>query len=75
MAINTKPESLKQSEKSASEHGCTARILITGANGYIGSNLRIFLKGAGYDVYGVTSKEATEEKIYQVEYELTMERY
>ena len=65
MAINTKPESLKQSGKSASEYGCT-RILVTGANGYLGSNLRIFLNGAGYDIYGVTSKETTEEKIYRL---------
>lgn len=66
MANNTKPENLKQSDKFASEVA-DVKILITGANGYIGSNLRSFLKEAGYDIYGVTSKQAHEEKICQVD--------
>jgi dTDP-4-dehydrorhamnose reductase len=43
------------------------RILVTGASGYIGSNLRKYLKDKRYDVYGVTSKEVQEEKLYKLD--------
>lgn len=43
------------------------KILITGANGYVGSNLRKYLQDRGYNIYGLTSKEVQEEKLYRVD--------
>lgn len=42
------------------------KVLVTGACGYIGSNLRKYLTGKGYDVYGLTSKSVQEAKMYRV---------
>lgn len=60
-----KPESLRQSNQSTYEQA-RDKILITGANGYIGSNLHAFLKGTGHDVFGVSSKEVQGKNIYQL---------
>ena len=57
----------KQLEKSVSKKMYKSKILITGASGYVGSNLRKYLKYKGYDVYGLTSKEVQEEKIYRMD--------
>lgn len=43
------------------------KILVTGANGYLGSNLRQYLKAKDYDVYGITSKEVNEKKVYRLD--------
>jgi len=59
-------EELNQASVSDSVQG-NPKILITGVNGYIGSNLRIFLKRSQYDVYGFTSKGLPEEKIYHLD--------
>ena len=57
----------KQLEKSVSKKTYLSKILITGASGYVGSNLRKYFKDKGYDVYGLTSKEVQEEKIYRID--------
>lgn len=57
----------KQLKKSVSEKTGMSKILITGASGYVGSNLRKYLKAKEYNVYGLTSKEAQEEKIYRMD--------
>ena len=43
------------------------KIIITGADGYIGSNLRDFLETKGYEVYPLTQGESKKERFYQVE--------
>jgi dTDP-4-dehydrorhamnose reductase len=43
------------------------KVLVTGACGYIGSNLRKYLAGKSYDVYGLTSKSVQETKMYRVD--------
>jgi dTDP-4-dehydrorhamnose reductase len=43
------------------------KVLITGINGYIGSNLRKYLQNNGFEVYGVTSKESNDPKIFQAD--------
>jgi len=43
------------------------KVLITGVNGYIGSNLRNYLQNNGFEVYGITSKESNDPKIFQAE--------
>ena len=43
------------------------RVLITGADGYIGSNLKDFFEKKGFDVYSVTIVESKKEKFYQVD--------
>jgi len=57
----------KQLEKSLSKRRGASKILITGASGYVGSNLRKYLKNKAYDVYGLTSKEVQEEKMYRMD--------
>lgn len=66
MVNNVESKILNKSTKSNAEKALV-KILITGVNGYVGSNLRNFFKEAGYDVYGITSKLAHEEKIYQLD--------
>jgi dTDP-4-dehydrorhamnose reductase len=56
-----------QLEGFSSTKTCVPKVLITGASGYIGGNLRNYLKTKGYCVYGVTSKEVPEEGIYRVD--------
>jgi len=43
------------------------KVLITGANGYIGSNLRRYLRNNGFDVYAVTSKKLEDSKVFQID--------
>jgi dTDP-4-dehydrorhamnose reductase len=43
------------------------KVLVTGASGYIGSNLRKCLAAKGYDVYGLTSKSVQEAKMHRVD--------
>lgn len=50
-----------------SKETIVSKILITGIGGYVGSNLKKYFKTKGFDVYGLTSKETQEEKIYQVD--------
>jgi dTDP-4-dehydrorhamnose reductase len=66
LVSKTEIEDLNQAPESESGQANT-KILITGANGYIGSNLRIFLKRSKYDVYGFTSKGVPGEKIYHLD--------
>lgn len=40
-------------------------IVITGANGFIGKNLRIFLRESGYDSINCIDKEDTPEQLYR----------
>jgi len=47
--------------------GYMRKVLVTGACGYIGSNLRKYLAGKGYDVYGLTSKSVEAAKMYRVD--------
>lgn len=46
---------------------CPVRILITGSQGYIGSNLRKYLQDEEYDVYGLSSRNVQEEKTYRAD--------
>jgi len=43
------------------------KILITGADGYIGSNLKIYLESRGYEVYALTQEGSKRERYYQVD--------
>lgn len=67
MAEPKMSNSEKELDKFVSKKTCASKIIVTGASGYVGSNLIKFLKGAEYDVYGVTSKEMREEKIYRLD--------
>lgn len=59
-------EKEKKLDKSISKKMHASKILVTGASGYVGCNLRKYLEGIGYDVYALTSKEVRGEKTYQV---------
>jgi dTDP-4-dehydrorhamnose reductase len=57
----------RQLKKTASEKNLTNKVLITGSEGYVGSNLKTFLRNAGYDVYGIDLKTVSDEKIHQLD--------
>ena len=57
----------RQLEKTASERKLVYKVLITGSEGYVGSNLKTFLRGAGYDVYGIDLKTVSDEKNCQLD--------
>jgi dTDP-4-dehydrorhamnose reductase len=45
----------------------TPKVLITGAEGYVGSNLKAYLRSAGYKVYGVDVRKVSAESTCQLD--------
>jgi dTDP-4-dehydrorhamnose reductase len=62
-----KSGNVKRLKAHSIEKRSASKILITGAEGYVGSNLKSFLRSAGYDVYGIDLKKVSDEKTFQLD--------
>jgi dTDP-4-dehydrorhamnose reductase len=64
---DVKSENARQLKKTTSGRELACKVLITGSEGYVGSNLKTFLRCSGYDVYGIDLKTVSDEKTYHLD--------